>query len=132
MFDVLNGEDGMQFIDEIEESSLGIRALSWYDAGARSFYFVKPVTSIQDLYGLNIRVQESELMSETVELLGANPVKMSYSEVYKGFQTGKIDGAENSLVAYTYSKHYEQAKYCLVDEHTKNSRGSACIPVHME
>lgn len=119
MFDVLNGEDGMQFIDEIEESSLGIRALSWYDAGARSFYFVKPVTSIQDLYGLNIRVQESELMSETVELLGANPVKMSYSEVYKGFQTGKIDGAENSLVAYTYSKHYEQAKYCLVDEHTR-------------
>ena len=82
MFDVLNGEDGMQFIDEIEESSLGVRALSWYDAGA-------------------------------------NPVKMSYSEVYKGFQTGKIDGAENSLVAYTYSKHYEQAKYCLVDEHTR-------------
>ena len=119
MFDVLNGEDGMQFIDEIEESSLGVRALSWYDAGARSFYFVKPVTSIQDLYGLNIRVQESELMSETVELLGANPVKMSYSEVYKGFQTGKIDGAENSLVAYTYSKHYEQAKYCILDEHTR-------------
>lgn len=119
MWDVLNGEDGKQFIDAVEQSSLGVRALSWYDAGARSFYSVKPVTKIQDLYGLNIRVQESELMSETVEMLGANPVKMIYSEVYKGLQTGKIDGAENSLVAYTYSKHYEQAKYCLIDEHTR-------------
>ena len=49
-------------------------------------------------------------MSETVELLGANPVKMIYSEVYKGLKTRKIDGAENSLVSYIYSKHYEQAK----------------------
>ncbi len=119
MWDVLNGDDGKQFIDAVGESNLGVRTLSWHDAGARSFYSVKPVTTIQDLYGLNIRVQESELMSETVEMLGANPVKMIYSEVYKGLQTGKIDGAENSLVAYTYSKHYEQAKYCLIDEHTR-------------
>lgn len=119
MWAVLNGEDGRQFIDAIEESNLGVKTLSWYDAGARSFYSVKPVTAIQDLYGFNIRVQESELMSETVELFGANPVKMTYSEVYKGLQTGKIDGAENSLVSYIYSKYYEQAKYCILDEHTR-------------
>ena len=119
MWDVLNGDEGLQFITAIDESNLGIKTLSWYDAGARSFYSVKPVTAIQDLQGLNIRVQESELMSETIEMLGANPVKMTYSEVYKGLQTGKIDGAENSLVTYTYSKHYEQAKYCLIDEHTR-------------
>ena len=93
MLDVLNGKEGMQFVDAVRESNLGVRALSWYDAGARSFYSVKPVTAIQDLQGLNIRVQESELMSETIEMLGANPVKMTYSEVYKGLQTGKIDGA---------------------------------------
>lgn len=119
MLDVLNGKEGIQFVDAVRESNLGVRALSWYDAGARSFYSVKPVTAMQDLQGLNIRVQESELMSETIEMLGANPVKMTYSEVYKGLQTGKIDGAENSLVTYTYSKHYEQAKYCLIDEHTR-------------
>lgn len=111
MLDILNGEAGMQFVDAVRESNLGVSALSWYDAGARSFYSVKPVTAIQDLQGLNIRVQESELMSETIEMLGANPVKMTYSEVYKGLQTGKIDGAENSLVTYTYSKHY--VKYTL-------------------
>ena len=90
MLDVLNGKEGTQFVDAVRESNLGVRALSWYDAGARSFYSVKPVTAMQDLQGLNIRVQESELMSETIEMLGANPVKMTYSEVYKGLQTGKI------------------------------------------
>ena len=104
MWDVLNGDEGLQFITAIDESNLGIKTLSWYDAGARS---------------LNIRVQESELMSEIIEMLEIHPVKMIYSEVYKGLQTGKIDGAENSLVTYIYSKHYEQAKYCILDEHTR-------------
>ena len=119
MWDVLNGDEGLQFITAIDESNLGIKTLSWYDAGARSFYSVKPVMNIQDLSGLNIRVQESELMSEIIEMLEIHPVKMIYSEVYKGLQTGKIDGAENSLVTYIYSKHYEQAKYCILDEHTR-------------
>ena len=119
LWDVLNGDEGLQFITAIDESNLGIKTLSWYDAGARSFYSVKPVMNIQDLSGLNIRVQESELMSEIIEMLEIHSVKMIYSEVYKGLQTGKIDGAENSLVTYTYSKHYEQAKYCLIDEHTR-------------
>lgn len=119
MWDVLNGDEGLQFITAIDESNLGIKTLSWYYAGARSFYSVKPVMNIQDLSGLNIRVQESELMSEIIEMLEIHPVKMIYSEVYKGLQTGKIDGAENSLVTYIYSKHYEQAKYCILDEHTR-------------
>lgn len=38
--------------------------------------------NIQDLSGLNIRVQESELMSEIIEMLEIYPVKMIYSEVY--------------------------------------------------
>lgn len=37
MWDVLNGDKGLQFITAIDESNLGIKTLSWYDAGARSF-----------------------------------------------------------------------------------------------
>ena len=73
MWDVLNGDEGLQFITAIDESNLGIKTLSWYDAGARSFYSVKPVMNIQDLSGLNIRVQESELMSEIIEMLEIHP-----------------------------------------------------------
>ena len=119
MWNVLDGEIGAEFTQAIQDSGCGIRALSWYDAGARNFYSVKPLTDMSDLHGLNIRVQESDVMYKTVQLLGANPVKMSYSEVYKALQTGKIDGAENNWSSYEYSGHYEQAKYCLIDEHIR-------------
>lgn len=119
MWDVLDGDIGAEFTQAIQDSSCGIRALSWYDAGARNFYSVKPLADMSDLNGLNIRVQESDVMYKTVQLLGANPVKMSYSEVYKALQTGKIDGAENNWSSYEYSGHYEQAKYCLIDEHIR-------------
>lgn len=121
MWKVLDGDIGLEFTQAIQESSYGIRALSWYDAGARNFYSVKPLTSMYDLKGMNIRVQESEVMAKTVELLGANPVKMAYSGVYTALQTGKIDGAENSWTSYEYSKHFEQAEYCLIDEHIRIS-----------
>ena len=85
-------------------------ALSWYDAGARNFYSTaKPIECLEDMKGLNIRVQESELMKDTIEALGATPVPAAYGEVYSGLQTGKIDGAENNWPSYESTRHYEVA-----------------------
>ena len=94
--------------------------LSWYDAGARSFYNSKrEVKTLEDMKGLNIRVQESELMMDMVSALGANPTPMAYGEVYSGLQTGTIDGAENNWPSYESTSHYEVAKYFVLDEHTR-------------
>ena len=91
-------------------------ALSWYDAGARSFYNTgRPIETLEDMRGLNIRVQESELMMDTIEALGATPVPTAFGDVYSGLQTGKIDGAENNWP----SRHYEVARYFTLDEHTR-------------
>ena len=68
---------------------------------------------------MTIRVQESELMSDTVRALGAIPVPMIYGEVYSGLQTGKVDGAENNWPSYESTGHYEVAKYFTVDEHSR-------------
>lgn len=35
--------------------------LSWYDAGARSFYGTEPLRSLKDLQGKTIRVQDSQI-----------------------------------------------------------------------
>ncbi|MBS5065219.1 MAG: TRAP transporter substrate-binding protein DctP, partial [Hungatella hathewayi] len=70
MWKVLEGEIGDDFLDSVSE--LDLVALSWYDAGARNFYSTaKPIRTLEDMKGMTIRVQESELMMEMVRALGA-------------------------------------------------------------
>ena len=126
MWKVLEGPIGDEFLEAFQGS--GILALSWYDAGARSFYnAVKPIEKLEDIKGMTIRVQESELMSDTVRALGATPVPMVYGEVYSGIQTGKVDGAENNWPSYESAGHYEVAKYFTVDAGSTDR-----FPVHLE
>lgn len=118
MWTVLDGGIGAEFLASIE--SAGLVGLSWYGAGSRNFYNSKrEIKTLEDLKGLNIRVQESGLMMGMVEALGANPTPMAYGEVYSGLQTGTIDGAENNWPSYESTSHYEVAKYFVLDEHTR-------------
>jgi len=118
MWRVLEGDIGENFLKGVEKA--GLIGLSWFDAGARNFYnSKKPVTKLDDLKGLKIRVQESKLMMGMVAALGASATPMAYGEVYSGLQTGVIDGAENNWPSYDSVSHYEVAKYFVLDEHTR-------------
>lgn len=117
MWRVLDGPIGEEFL--ISARQAGIVGLSWFDAGARSFYTRQPIGCAEDLRGLTIRVQESLLMAQMVELLGANPVQIPYNDVYSALQTGKIDGAENNWPSYAFTGHYQAARYFLQDEHSR-------------
>lgn len=117
MWRVLDGPIGEEFL--ISTRQAGVIGLSWFDAGARSFYTRQPIGGLEDLKGLTIRVQESAFMSRLMELLGAEPVKIPYSDVYSALQTGKIDGAENNWPSYAFTGHYQAARYFLLDEHSR-------------
>lgn len=118
MWEVLEGPIGDDFMNSFGGSNLV--ALSWYDAGARSFYNrEKPIEKLEDMKGVKIRVQESELMMDTIEALGAKPVPVAFGDVYSGLQTGEFDGAENNWPSYESTRHYEVAKYFTLDEHTR-------------
>lgn len=117
MWRVLDSSIGERFLTETRQT--GVVGLSWFDAGARSFYTREPVGSLQDIQGLTIRVQESQFMSRMVELLGAKPVQIPYNDVYSALQTAKIDGAENNWPSYAATGHYQAALYYLHDEHSR-------------
>jgi tripartite ATP-independent transporter DctP family solute receptor len=118
MWKVLDGPIGYGFMNAL--NGTGLTALSWYDAGARNFYCSeKPIRTLEDMKGLHIRVQESELMEDMISALGGTAVPMAYETVYSALQTGTIDGAENNWPSYESEKHYEVAKYYTVDEHAR-------------
>lgn len=117
MWRVLDGALGEDFLQEFTRRELV--GLSWYDAGARSFYAKQPIRSLNDLAGTTVRVQDSQIVLDMMKLLGSQPVTFAYSDVYSAFQTGKIDAAENNWPAYYRMDHYKVAPYYTVDEHSR-------------
>lgn len=118
MWKVLLGPIGKELFASLEPS--GFIGIGWFEPGARNFYNSKrPVSKPEDLKGLKIRVQESELMVGMVQGLGAVATPMPYGEVYSALQTGVIDGAENNWPSYESTSHYEVAKFYTLDEHTR-------------
>lgn len=114
---VLDGPVGNEILGSFEP--FGFVGLAFYDSGARSIYNgVRPVKSLSDLKGLRIRVQQSELMSEMIRSLGAEPVELPYGQVLTGLATHLIDGAENNWPSFVTTDHYKYAGYYTLTEHT--------------
>lgn len=125
MWKVLDGEIGDAFLQRVQNKEL--IGLSWYDAGSRNFYnSVKPITSPEDMQGMRIRVQESDVMIDMVEALGATACPISYEEVYSSLEQRLCDGAENNWPSYEAMRHCEVAKYYTVDEHTRVPEMQIC------
>ena len=96
----------------------GFEAVTWLDAGSRSFYTVKkPVEKPEDLKGLKIRVQQSPTNVRMMELLGGSASPMGFGEVYTALQSSIIDGAENNEMSLTDNGHGEVCKYYSYDMH---------------
>ena len=118
MWRILDGELGEAFLTVFDQA--GLVGLSWYDAGARCFYTdAKPILSPADLEGMTVRVQDSQLVMDMVELLGGTPVTFPYGDVNYAFEMGKIQAAENNWPAYQSQEHYKLAKYFTVDQHSR-------------
>lgn len=114
---VLDGPIGDEILASME--SQGLIGLAFYDSGSRSFYTTKkPVTSVADMKGLKIRVQQSDLFVAMIEALGANPTPMPLGEVYTALKTGIVDAAENNWPSYETTRHFEAAKFYNQTEHS--------------
>ena len=100
---------GKRFFTEIFPKQ-GLVGLWWVDEGVRSIYANKPVRNPEDLKGMKIRVQPSEVQIQAMNLMGGISTPMAYGEVYMGLQQKVVDGAENNPVALLSSRHYEVAK----------------------
>ncbi len=95
----------------------GFEAVTWLNAGQRSFYTKKPINTPEDLKGLKIRVQQGATNIRMMELFGGAATPMGLAEVYTALQQGVIDGAENNELSLTTTKHGEVVKFYSYDMH---------------
>ena len=113
---VLDGPLG----EQIGDSLPGMRALTYYDAGERSFYTTrKPIRQVSDLKGLKIRTQQSRSAMDMVTLLGGAPTPIPWGELYTALSQGTVDGAENNLPSFDTGRHMEVCKYFTFSRHSR-------------
>jgi tripartite ATP-independent transporter DctP family solute receptor len=118
LWEVLYGPIGDELLRGL--SSRNLIGLTYYTSAARSFYFTRPVHDLAAIKGLRIRVLQSKYYMDFIRALGAAPIVIPFSDVADAFTSGAIDGAENNWASYYEIKHYQLAKYYLVDTHTRS------------
>jgi TRAP-type transport system periplasmic protein len=92
--------------------------LGWcYNFGGRNVMTKSAVTTLADFHGKKLRVLPSPTYVQTFRLLGADPVPMSFNEIYISLQTGVVDGLEHDPPTILQFKFYEIAKNITLTQH---------------
>ncbi|MCU0886686.1 MAG: TRAP transporter substrate-binding protein DctP, partial [Rubritepida sp.] len=96
---VMDGPIGGEIISGADRH--GLVGLCYYDSGARSFYSRRgAIRTPDDMRGLKVRVQQSDLWVAIMRAVGANATPLPFGEVYSALQTGVVDAAENNWPSY--------------------------------
>ena len=93
--------------------------LSHYDNGFRCATTTnKPVNSVADMKGLNIRTPPSQIVMETMSTLGANPKPYDFPKLKQALKDGLFDSQENPIPVIYNNKLYEEQKYLAITNHS--------------
>jgi TRAP-type transport system periplasmic protein len=125
-FLVTNEQSAYRLLDSPEFDSIfnskaekaGFRWLHSVDVSFRHIYTTKKATkAMADLKGQKIRVIPSPSYINLFRAFGSSPTPMNFGELYTALEQGVVDGAENDLITYYTSKHYEPAKKLAMTSH---------------
>jgi tripartite ATP-independent transporter DctP family solute receptor len=99
----------------------GIVGLGYYELGFRNMTNSKrPLTKVDDIAGLKLRVIPNPINVDWVKALGANPTPLPFPEVYAALEQKAIDGQENPFSVVLANKLFEVQKYLAVTNHQYN------------
>ena len=112
---VTQGPLGASLLAKLEPK--GIKGLSYWDNGFKSFSANKPLRTPADFKALKMRIQSSKVLESQMRSLGSLPQVMAFSEVYQALQTGVVDGTENPHSNLYTQKMFEVQKHMTLTEH---------------
>ena len=104
--------DGQSLLNSMNKK--GITGLGYLHNGMKQFSANTKLLMPTDAKGLKFRIQASDVLEAQFKAVGANPQKISFSEVYQSLQTGVVDGTENPW-SNTYSKKFHEVQKYIVD-----------------
>lgn len=116
---VVDGAVGQQLHAKLEEK--GLIGLTYYELGFRQLTNSKrPVTKVDDIAGLKLRVIPNPINIDWVNALGANPTPLPFPELYAALEQKAVDGQENPVATIQGAKLFEVQKYMTLTNHQYN------------
>lgn len=115
-FALLDGPLGKALLDKLPDK--GLIGLAYWDLGFRNVTNSKhPIAKLEDFDGLKLRVIPNPVFLDTFKAFKANPVPMSFSELYTALETKTVDGQENPYSVILSNKFYEVQKFVSATNH---------------
>jgi len=113
---VLDSDALQPIADEVFKKA-DVMLIGYAGGGVRNLIVNKPITSMSDLKGLDMRVMGAPIQTRIFQAIGASPSVIAYSEVYNAIQTGVIDAAENEAAGIQQMKFYEVGPEISLTQH---------------
>ena len=116
---VVDGPVGQQLHGKLDEK--GLIGLTYYELGFRQITNSKrPITKVEDIAGLKLRVIPNPINIDWVSALGANPTPLPFPELYAALEQKAVDGQENPVATIQGAKLNEVQKYMVLTNHQYN------------
>ena len=117
----LFGEVGEELLQDVTDNVQGLIGFSYLPDGGRCYFTNgKPITCIDDMKGLKLRIQTYAVDAAAAEAIGFSATPTAFSELYSALQTGVVDGAEQPISAIDGNAFYEVCDNLTLDNHTYN------------
>ncbi len=116
---IVDGPFGKKLHDKLQPK--GLVGLSYFELGFRDITNSKrPITKVEDLAGLKLRVIPNPINVDWVKAVDANPTPLPFPEVYAALEQKAIDGQENPVTVINANKFYEVQKHVVLSHHQYN------------
>jgi len=113
---ILDGPFGQALMNKLQDK--GLVGLVYWENGFRNLTNSKrPITKMEDLQGIKLRVMQNPVYIDMFKGFGANAVPLAFSELFTALETGTVDGQENPVTTIQSSKFYEVQKYLSLTKH---------------
>jgi tripartite ATP-independent transporter DctP family solute receptor len=113
---VLDGDALAPIADDILAKA-DVRLIGYAGGGTRNLIVNRPVSSMDDIQDVPIRVMGAPIQTRIFEAIKMAPTVIAYSEVYNAIQTGVIDAAENEAAGVEQMKFYEVGPHIGLTQH---------------
>lgn len=121
----MDGEFGDSMKEIVtQKTGNNFRIMDYWTSSVRDFYGKKQVTKPEDLKGMTIRTQSSQVQVDFWKACGAIPTSVAWGELYQALQQGVVDSAENDYTNFMLKEHHktENGKYVSETHHDFTTR----------